>query len=200
MNEDTGVLMTSYLLLTTVSNYLLEVTNQHESCFHDLNQVTHGTIRVFRYVVREYPRAVMLKEIALDLHVTPGTVTKMVETLIGYGLMVRKTNSEDRRSSVLSLSDAAVAILKRRRKFIAELMERLLAGIPEESRKTFFEVFAALFRNLDREHSIAVGMPAVNGISKEKARLAAKRRKAGGAGRSSGAAPRGSAKSGSLFL
>jgi DNA-binding MarR family transcriptional regulator len=102
------------------------------------------TLPQFRLlVVLSTQGAVKLMQVAEQLGVAPSTATRMIDRLIGAGLVDRETNPNSRREVVLSLSPAGRAVVRqvtqRRRRDIA----RIVARMPEQQRQGLVDALEA---------------------------------------------------------
>jgi DNA-binding MarR family transcriptional regulator len=68
-------------------------------------------------------------ELASYLHVQPQSLTRMIDDLEGRSLITRRTNTEDRRQSLLEITDAGTQTL---RETVREQREFLAQAIMEE--------------------------------------------------------------------
>jgi DNA-binding MarR family transcriptional regulator len=91
-----------------------------------------GSLHVMQAITRiPSPR---VHDIATDLSVTVGGISKAVDRIEAAGHCVRRPNPQDRRSSIIELTPAGAELLARALViFDAELDRRLGAVLPEES-------------------------------------------------------------------
>ncbi|GAA1982762.1 MarR family transcriptional regulator [Catenulispora subtropica] len=99
-----------------------------------LNEVRDGlTLPQFRVLTVLASRGPLrLTRLAEHLAVNPSTATRMAERLTAAGVLARSPNPENRRESLLSLTDAGRDVVDRvtvrRRHEIAAIVERMPAG------------------------------------------------------------------------
>ncbi|WP_062213875.1 MarR family winged helix-turn-helix transcriptional regulator [Demequina oxidasica] len=120
-----------------------------ESIFADLVRVEIQTWNVVDTAVRreagvslgdyeglkviEDRRTSRVNQVAEDLVITVGGASKLADRLERAGLLIRRQNAEDRRSSVLELTDHGTAVLNRAARVVsAELHRYFDASITAE--------------------------------------------------------------------
>lgn len=81
--------------------------------------------------------------LAAAVHSDPSTVSRQVATLVGMGLLDRRADPGDRRASVVGVTDAGMALLKR----VRQRRDERIAAITEPWQPAEREQFAEL---LDR--------------------------------------------------
>lgn len=64
----------------------------------------------------------------------PSTITRQVQALERAGLVARRVDQEDRRASILELTDEGRSALQRTRTYRRERFEQVLADWPQEDR------------------------------------------------------------------
>lgn len=87
---------------------------------------------------------VTASELARDLDIDPGYLSRMLQRLEGQGLMARAPSASDRRQSLLSLTEighAAFAPLDQRSR---EAVGALLGGLPEPAQASLVEAMARI--------------------------------------------------------
>ncbi len=88
-------------------------------------------------------------ELAARLNVEPPTVTKMLRRLEKCGLVERRQNPEDARSSVVYLTDKGRALQEPVARLWQEAEERTLASLNTADRETLHHLLAKMRGNLD---------------------------------------------------
>lgn len=123
----------------TASRLLVAVSARSIAAVED--SVTLPQFRLL--VVLSTQGAVKLVQVAEQLGVAPSTATRMVDRLVGAGLVNREVNPTSRRELVVSLSSAGQAVVRqvtqRRRRDIA----RIVARMPERHRHGLIEALEA---------------------------------------------------------
>lgn len=98
-----------------------------------------------------------LRSVAAELKVHPSNATRTCDRLVSGGLLSRRENPEDRRQSLLTLTDAGRrlidSVLDRRRTAIGEVLARL----PEERRAGLAAHLDAFTEAADRPHDAVDG-------------------------------------------
>jgi DNA-binding MarR family transcriptional regulator len=76
----------------------------------------------------------------------PSTLTSVLARLERRGLIERRINPDDRRSFIIELSKAGVAVAARVEKIVASLEMSVAAGLPPSSIEGFFETTDSIGR------------------------------------------------------
>jgi DNA-binding MarR family transcriptional regulator len=109
---------------------------------------------------------VLMRALSQALGISTRTVTGLVDALEADGWVTRTPHPEDRRATIISLTQAANIALARLREFYAALSHDLLGDIPEEDLETTRRVMTTLEDRLDAvvaEKSAAFGPPVGSG-------------------------------------
>lgn len=83
--------------------------------------------------------SIRMKELAQILGVTTGTLTVMVHRLLSKGYVIKKQDSEDKRSSILTLSEKGNEEYENHHHMHGHLIEDIIKVIGQEDSKLFFE-------------------------------------------------------------
>ncbi|MFA6815821.1 MAG: MarR family winged helix-turn-helix transcriptional regulator [Lentisphaeria bacterium] len=110
--------------------------------------LTISQIKVAGTVCAHYPHPLMLKDIAEELHLTPGAISQLVETLVNADLLVRTRNEQDRRAISIELSKTGLELYKQSNDFFVKLANKLFTKIPQEKKAVFVEVLQMLHKQL----------------------------------------------------
>jgi DNA-binding MarR family transcriptional regulator len=86
------------------------------------------------------------RKLALALGVTPSDVTGIVERLVEQGLLIRQDNPDDRRVSVLRVTEKGEAILFDLRERRTSSMREILAGMDTEELSCLIKGLSALVK------------------------------------------------------
>jgi len=78
-----------------------------------------------------------------QMHITSGTMTSVIDTLVRNGYVVRSTDPEDRRRVLVDITPAAQAVLDQLLPEVARTVTVALAGLPEQELR---ELLATLDR------------------------------------------------------
>ena len=87
------------------------------------------------------PQGIPLKDLAAALHLTPGTVSELVETLVKRGSLQRVQNPDDRRAVMITVTEESLKILHEAEQRINEYIAGLWEDLTEDEKST---VIAAL--------------------------------------------------------
>jgi len=105
---------------------------------------------------------VLMRALSQALGISPRTVTGLIDALEADGWVTRTPHPDDRRATIISLTQAATIALTRMREFYEDLSHKLLAGIPDEDLETTRRVMRTLEDRLDAvvaEQIAAFGPP-----------------------------------------
>jgi DNA-binding MarR family transcriptional regulator len=114
--------------------------------------VNPGQIHLLHLLARK-PRS--LRELAVTHHVTPSTMSRMVDLLVGRGWVARQADPEDRRQVVLSLTPIGQAKLAEAEALLREAVAGLLGQLDAEERGRLYDglrALGSLLARLEREH------------------------------------------------
>jgi len=79
------------------------------------------------------------------------SVTVLVDAIERKGLVVRRQNSNDRRSNTLVLTEKAVALKEETKRIGISILDRMLDGISEDELRVFLRTLYKLDRNMMTE-------------------------------------------------
>jgi DNA-binding MarR family transcriptional regulator len=88
-------------------------------------------------------------DIARNLCVTQGVITRMADRLLKRGLVARTRLPEDRRVVLLSLSPRGRRLASQLERERVEEMKAVLRGIPARERRELFDLFARIRDHLE---------------------------------------------------
>jgi DNA-binding MarR family transcriptional regulator len=89
-------------------------------------------------------------ELAARLHVTPATITKMIQRMERTGFVVRRPDAEDQRVSRVYLTDAGRAIQSEMRRVMQAIEAETFAGFTLEERASIDRFLLQIRENLVR--------------------------------------------------
>jgi DNA-binding MarR family transcriptional regulator len=147
-NETAGQEVWRSLLL--VSD-LFRTVSAHEAPRKDLNRITVNQVRILGYLFRRRidGRPVRIKTLAHDLDVTPAAASQAVERLVGWGVVERTPDPDDRRAVRLSFTPRGEALVHRQEQRATELLESLAGVCPPEDFAAFGRVLVRLMGELE---------------------------------------------------
>jgi DNA-binding MarR family transcriptional regulator len=100
-----------------------KIAGYNPSEFKVLVTIKHGT---------EEKSDMKVSEISQKLHVTPPTVTQIINVLEKDGLVERSTDTEDRRAVKIKLTQAGMAVTEQAKKAFSETFSGLIDYLGEE--------------------------------------------------------------------
>lgn len=104
--------------------------------------------RVLGVLFCHYPDGVMMKDIAKQLHITPGAASKTVDALVHEGLVERCFSENDRRAITVRPTEKSREFRELNYDNFNKLMQKLLDGTTEEERKGFKKILQVLIDNV----------------------------------------------------
>jgi len=113
--------------------------------------VTHAQIRVMDCLFRHPDHAMMLKDIANELGLTPAAVSQTVEILVRRDRVIREVMPGNRRAVNIRLSPAGLAIKTRADEFYETAVNDALKEIPQDELEAFAKVLQTLRNRLQEE-------------------------------------------------
>jgi len=98
-------------------------------------------------------------EIARDMYVTQGVITRMADRLLDKGLIERKRDPEDRRVVKLTLTPRGKAMAARVERKRIEDLKAVLRGIPHAEREMLIAILRKIGENLEAERGTGGSRP-----------------------------------------
>ena len=104
-------------------------------------------------MLREGPRT--LRELAALHHVTPSTMSRLVDGLVQKGWVARTSDPTDRRQVSLGLTDEGRAMLARMARALEDLASEFLTQLDDDQRTHLYDGLRALHAVMTRWHDSA---------------------------------------------
>ncbi|CAM3537769.1 MarR family winged helix-turn-helix transcriptional regulator [Marinicrinis lubricantis] len=92
---------------------------------------------------------IRMNELAHKLGIKPRTVTDFVDALERDGLIVRRPDPEDRRATLLLLTDTAKCQMEKVKAIQQDISEKLLAHLPASQREQLYELLTHIVQDHD---------------------------------------------------
>lgn len=108
---------------------------------NDISMKQHLVMKKVCDMMETTPQGIPLKDLAAALHLTPGTVSELVETLVKRGSLQRVQNPDDRRAVMITVTEESLKILHEAEQRINEYVAGLWEDLTEDEKST---VIAAL--------------------------------------------------------
>lgn len=105
-----------------------------------MNRLTIAQAKVANYIFEHSSEDIMLKDIASNVKVTPGAASQMVDYLVKKGLVIRKTNENDRRAVIISLSDKGKENINSAREIFGTITDEIFEGVSQADEEAFVRV------------------------------------------------------------
>lgn len=96
------------------------------------------------------PEYTTARDIVVLRHIKANLVSIHVERLVKEGLLLRQTDHDDRRKTILLLTDKAQPIVEQGRQMQEQFFQQLFQGVEAPQREAFFETLSIIGQNLDR--------------------------------------------------
>lgn len=101
----------------------------------DLSLKEHMVMRKVHAMMETTPQGIPLKDLAAELHLTPGTVSELVEKLVRKGTLQRVQNPHDRRAVMITVTEKSLAQLSEAMNMMNEFVDELWKDFSEEDKK-----------------------------------------------------------------
>ena len=108
---------------------------------NDISMKQHLVMKKVCDMMETTPQGIPLKDLAAALHLTPGTVSELVETLVKRGSLQRVQNPDDRRAVLITVTEESLKLLHEAEQRINEYVAGLWEDLTEDEKST---VIAAL--------------------------------------------------------
>lgn len=90
------------------------------------------------------------KELAAILKKEPATVARLIDRLVGRGLVKRIPHPEDRRANIVGITPEAVELLTEVEPYVVARADLIAKGISDADLNTFFDVLGTIRENASR--------------------------------------------------
>jgi DNA-binding MarR family transcriptional regulator len=127
---------------------------RHSAAFLRLSELNLSFTHVRALHLLACSRALAMKDLAEQLHLTPPSVTALTRRLVQTGLVHREAHAEDSRVALLSLTEEGQALLKAIYQDQLSQMEGLLQGLAPEEQQLFLDLLeraVQAFQSCDRQ-------------------------------------------------
>lgn len=101
----------------------------------DLSFKEHMVMRKVHTMMETTPQGIPLKDLAAALHLTPGTVSELVEKLVRKGTLQRVQNPNDRRAVMITVTEKSLAQLSEAMGMINAFVDDLWKDFSDEEKK-----------------------------------------------------------------
>ncbi|QFG00699.1 MarR family transcriptional regulator [Psychrobacillus glaciei] len=125
------------------TNHLLHQQFEKHIANYGIPDYLTGPRLRFLIVLEENPN-IRMNDIAKQIGIQPRTVTQYVDTLEKEELLIRLPDPEDRRATLLQLTEAALPLIKKSRAGMSEAAEKLLEPLSDEQRIQFLTILSTL--------------------------------------------------------
>ena len=101
-------------------------------------------------LTEDEPEGIPLKRLAEELHLTPGTVSEVVDTMVRKGGLDRIINPNDRRAVMIRLTEKSQSYIDSINEKITEMSASLLSDFTEEEKYTLVATLEKLQTKLNK--------------------------------------------------
>lgn len=91
------------------------------------------------HLIRQH-QPISLKKLAAELHLTPGAITQLIDSVVGAGYVTRSESNEDRRITVVSMTEAGTAVVKQLEQMKQTLLLKVVADLDDEELAVYLRV------------------------------------------------------------
>ena len=131
--------------LVDVSEALLDLIKIKKPDFvPDETRITLAQIHVLRCVVEHHPSGVTQKDIAAQLHLTAGAVSKLIKRMVKDGIVEREIREDNRRYTYITLSALGVEMTCQRNAAINILLKDLFLAFSPAEQDSFYRTLEKL--------------------------------------------------------
>ena len=109
----------------------------------------HLVMKKVYEMMEKAPDGVSLKDLANALHLTPGTVSELVEALVRKDALQRVQNPHDRRAVMITVTEYSRRTILEAQEQIRNFIEVLWKDFPEEERLDTILKLERLVNNLE---------------------------------------------------
>ena len=110
----------------------------------DLSFKEHMVMRKVHTMMETTPQGIPLKDLAAALHLTPGTVSELVEKLVRKGTLQRVQNPNDRRAVMITVTEKSLAQLAEAMNMINSFVDDLWKDFSDEEKKQLIRTLELL--------------------------------------------------------
>ena len=125
-----------WVLIMRMHQCLWELGRESWSRDKKIDHLSVAQIKVILLLANHSPMAMMLKNLAHDLHVTPGAMSQTVDGLCRLGYVEREADPHDRRAVAIRLAAAGRRNVERVRARIKAFLLEALKTIPQHENIT----------------------------------------------------------------
>ncbi len=132
---------------------LLYLTTMASRKYLDFRLRPYGlTTEQFQVLKRLYEHGggVSQNQIATGLAKSPANITRILDRLEAKGLLERRSNPEDRRSSLIFLTAEGTVLIDRVSADLADVEQRVLADIPENQLEAIRQGLLSMQKNIQK--------------------------------------------------
>ena len=134
------------LLLETIPNLMRSLGGTMRQC--KSGEEEHLNMGQFRMLgmLQAAPRT--LSELAMNHHVTPSTMSRMIDVLVRKAWVARETDPSDRRQVILTLTQEGRATLQTMGQHTQDAVTGMLARLDEQERARLYDGLTVLHKLL----------------------------------------------------
>ncbi len=111
-------------------------------------------VKVMQVLFERSEEGAKLKDVARELGLTPGAVSQTVDALVRTGFVRRSADAADRRAVRLCPTKKAIAFRDRMDRITREILDPVVAEIPERDLETFLRVLTLINGRLEERRGL----------------------------------------------
>lgn len=136
--------------LFAISDALKEaIIRKYLQSGRDVSLRHHIIMKKVCEMMEKTPEGIPLKDLAAALHLTPGTVSELVESLVHKNALRRVQNPNDRRAVMITVTEKSLKALHEAEAKISEYAGMIWRNFTENEKKTLLGLLDRMSRNLD---------------------------------------------------
>ncbi len=123
----------------------------------DLTISQQRVIRRVRQLTEKEPEGTSLKQLADSMHLTSGTTSALVETLVRKDLLVRTPSPRDRRAVCIRLSDYGLKKFREGHEFISRVTEEFFHTLTPAEHESLHRILMEFYDFMEKAEQKELG-------------------------------------------
>ncbi len=124
--------------------------------------LSRARFNVLRLLYRAPEHRMLMGDFAEEMNVSPTNITKLMDTLVADGLVVRVTHEIDKRKTWAQITDAGLAMVENALPDVAEHVESLWTGLDEDEKRALIHLLTKM-----RMHAASSGKEAAKSFLRQ---------------------------------
>ncbi len=106
--------------------------------------LSRARFNVLRLLYRAPQHRMLMGDFAEEMNVSPTNITKLMDTLVADGLVVRITHEIDKRKTWAQITDTGLKMVENALPDVADHVESLWTGLDEEEKRALIHLLAKM--------------------------------------------------------